>query len=377
MPIVPTTTNTQPAADPLELDSAKTWVLEKLNMLKSENNRHSVDLINNIDSRQYVENSGFISGKDPGTYTNQKRDYITTLLAQPQYTPPNKTAQDLWNQETNKFTSNEINSAINIEARTRINGRVKQVRNGLSMMVENVQDNPYPGNLFDALDNLESYVGTIDQQQQKDYPGYLPQDMTKNMVSETKINLANAYLKGNTLNDPLSTMNDIREKTSFYKNLGLNDEQLNIHYQEAAKNYQKVAIKDIQTIMSILKDDMDKIHMNGGSIDSSTLARIKPESYSHDDFIIKLAMIAPWFGDNLASNRRTPSGESQLTAVEERDGMFYLFPTIRWNGADFSYLDSQEALDIAIENGDAIPVKDVQQGNRISKHMSRLLTWQK
>ena len=43
MPIVPTTTNTQPAADPLELDSAKTWVLEKLNMLKSENNRHSVD----------------------------------------------------------------------------------------------------------------------------------------------------------------------------------------------------------------------------------------------------------------------------------------------------------------------------------------------
>ena len=155
MPIVPTTTNTQPAADPLELDSAKTWVLEKLNMLKSENNRHSVDLINNIDSRQYVENSGFISGKDPGTYTNQKRDYITTLLAQPQYTPPNKTAQDLWNQETNKFTSNEINSAINIEARTRINGRVKQVRNGLSMMVENVQDNPYPGNLFDALDNLE------------------------------------------------------------------------------------------------------------------------------------------------------------------------------------------------------------------------------
>ena len=57
--------------------------------------------------------------------------------------------------------------------------------------------------------------------------------------------------------------------------------------------------------------------------------------------------------------------------------MFYLFPTIRWNGADFSYLDSQEALDIAIENGDAIPVKDVQQGNRISKHMSRLLTWQK
>ena len=278
MPIVPTTTNTQPAADPLELDSAKTWVLEKLNMLKSENNRHSVDLINNIDSRQYVENSGFISGKDPGTYTNQKRDYITTLLAQPQYTPPNKTAQDLWNQETNKFTSNEINSAINIEARTRINGRVKQVRNGLSMMVENVQDNPYPGNLFDALDNLESYVGTIDQQQQKDYPGYLPQDMTKNMVSETKINLANAYLKGNTLNDPLSTMNDIREKASFYKNLGLNDEQLNIHYQEAAKNYQKVAIKDIQTIISILKDDMDKIHMNGGSIDSSTLARIKPES---------------------------------------------------------------------------------------------------
>ena len=379
MPIVPTTTGSQvQASNPLEVDSAKSWVFEKINKLKADSNRHSVDLINQIDSRQYVETPSFVSGEDPGTYTNQKRDYITQTLSQPEYAPPNKTAEDLWNQETSKFTSNEVNSAINIEARTRINGRVSQVRSGLSMMVQNVQDNPYPGNLFDSLENLQSYIGTIDQQQQKDYPGYLPENMTTNMVSDTKLKLGNAYLRGNIANDPLSTMNDIMEKSSFYKGLGLTDKELNLHYKEAAQKYQQVAIKDIKTIINILKDDLDKIHMNGGSLDTSSLARIKPDHYSHDDFILKLAMVAPWFGDNLASNRTTPSGESQLTAVEEVDGMTYLFPTIRWNGADYTkYEDPFEALNVALDNGDAIPVKNIKQGNRISKHMSRLLSWQK
>ena len=57
--------------------------------------------------------------------------------------------------------------------------------------------------------------------------------------------------------------------------------------------------------------------------------------------------------------------------------MTYLFPTIRWNGADYTYHGVDEALQIALDNGDAIPVKDIKQGNRISKHMSRLLSWQK
>jgi len=379
MPIVPTTTDAiQQAVDPVQVDTAKSWVFEKINQLKKVSNTHSVDLINAIDSKQYVENPGFVSGEDPGTYTNQKRDYISQTLQSPEFTPPNEIAAQLWNQETSKFTASEINSAINIEARTRINGRVNQVRSGINSMVDNINENPYPGNLFNSLEHLEGLIGTIDQQQQKDYPGYLPENMTKNMVIDSKRKIANAYISGNKKIDPLSTMNDIMEKSSFYKSLGLSDKDLTLHYQEAAKTYQQMAIKDVKTIIAILKDDLDKIQMNGGSLDSSSLAKLSVDDYSHDDFILKLAMIAPWFGDNLASGRRTHQGESQLTAVEEVDGMTYIFPTIRWNGINYTtYEDSFEALNVALDNGDAIPVKDIQQGNRISKHMSRLLSWQK
>ena len=80
MPIVPTTTGSQvQASNPLEVDSAKSWVCEKINTIKADRNRPRLDHINQLDSRQYVYTTIFISCEDAEPYRPQQREYLTQI----------------------------------------------------------------------------------------------------------------------------------------------------------------------------------------------------------------------------------------------------------------------------------------------------------
>ena len=265
----------------------------------------------------------------------------------------------------------ELFGGIAIEARTRVNARHQEVTKSVRMMNETLSQYPTREKFNEMIENVDLHIGTIDTE-----PGaeqHLPPGTANYMASEARKNLANTYLSGQAKEDPIGVMDDLHDNKQYWKSLGLSEGDLVGQYANAIEEYRVLAEKDTLSIISMLKDNFEKIQNNGGSLSVTQLARMQPDDFTKDEFVMKLGMLLPWFENNMKPNApRTKNNESQRTETSERDGMTYLYPTIRFN-EDGTQMEMEDAFQYALDQGDALVVKDNAQGTRISRYMSRVL----
>ena len=345
-------------SEPTGADNA--WMLAKTTEFK----KLDQVLMSELNPEEYLNNPGFNEGTDPNTFVNKKKNFLEQTLGSDLFTAPTAAAKSMWDNFKNVTTSKSISAGIGIEATTRHQEVTKSLRN----MVDNLAQYPTKENLQESLLNLDTYAGSLELDSQ-----YLPPGTTSQMVSESRQNLANTYLSSYLKEDPVGVMDDLHDNKQFWKSLGLSEGDLVGHYDSAIKQYKVLAEKDTLSIISMLRDNFEKIQNNGGSISVTELAKMKPNDFTQDQFIMKLGMLLPWFENNMKPNApRTKNNESQRTATSERDGITYLYPTIRFN-ENGSQIELEDPFQYALDQGDALVVKDNAQGTRISRYMSRVL----
>tara|TARA_X000001382_G_C3171139_1_gene179526 strand:- start:458 stop:1573 length:1116 start_codon:yes stop_codon:yes gene_type:complete len=348
-----------------------TWMLKKSAELMKLNEENTTKLMGMLDPSLYLNNPGFVSGKDPDTYVNQKKDFLNKALSSTAFIPPSANAAEMWQGYTSQFTNKEISAGIGVEASTRVNARHQEVTSGVRMMVDTLTEYPTKNNFNDMIENVHSYIDTIDLE-----PGaeqYLPAGTSTHMAREAKKNISNTYLKYAADQDPIGVIDDIYDNQSYWKGLGLSDGDLIGHVINAQEKYKAIAVEDTKAIISMLKDNFQKIIDNGGDLSVSDLGKMNPGDFTHDEFVMKLGMLLPWFENGMKPNApRTKDNESQRTATSEMNGITYLYPTIRFN-IDGSQMELEDPFQYALDQGDALVVKDNEQGTRISKYMSRVL----
>jgi len=280
----------------------------------------------------------------------------------------------MWETYMHATKRKELAGGIAIEARTRVNARHQEINTGVELMINTLAEDPTREKFNHMIENVDLYVGTIDTE-----PGaeqYLAPGATNYLARTAKKNLANTYLSEYSKTNPEIVLDDIHNNTPYWKSLGLSEGDLILQHTEAVKNYKTLAEKDVLTIISMLRDNFDQILNNGGNITVTQLANFTPGDFTQDEFVMKLGMLLPWYQRNLQDGAtRTKDNESQLTATYEDNGIWYLVPTIRWNddGTQMMELNRDNEFDYAIDQGDALVVKDNAQGIRISNYMSRTL----
>jgi len=351
-----------------------TWMLKKSAEFMKLNSDNTAQISQELDPAEYLNNPGFVSGKDPDTYVNKKKDFIEETLSHGQFLPPTTAAKTMWETYMHATKRKELAGGIAIEARTRVNARHQEINTGVELMINTLAEDPTREKFNHMIENVDLYVGTIDTE-----PGaeqYLAPGATNYLARTAKKNLANTYLSEYSKTNPEIVLDDIHNNTPYWKSLGLSEGDLILQHTEAVKNYKTLAEKDVLTIISMLRDNFDQILNNGGNITVTQLANFTPGDFTQDEFVMKLGMLLPWYQRNLQDGAtRTKDNESQLTATYEDNGIWYLVPTIRWNddGTQMMELNRDNEFDYAIDQGDALVVKDNAQGIRISNYMSRTL----
>jgi len=351
-----------------------TWMLKKTAEFMKLNADNTKQISQELDPAEYLNNPGFVQGTDPGTYINKKKDFIEKTAGDTNFLPPTTMASTMWETYMQATKQKELAGGIALEARTRVNARHQEVTLGVRMMNDTLAEYPTREKFNEMMENVESYVSTIDTE-----PGaeqYLPEGTANYMANRAKADLSNTYLKNAAKEDPSGVLDDIYNNTSYWKAQGLSEGDLISHAIQAREKATSLAVKDTSAIISMLKDNFQKIIDNGGDLSVSSLGSMNPDDFTRDEFVMKLGLLLPWYQRNLQDGAtRTKDYESQLTMTVEQDGITYLVPTIRWNedGTQMTEITEENAFDYAMEQGDALVVKDNAQGTRISNYMSRTL----
>jgi len=314
-----------------EVDSAKAWVFNKSAELSDMNEKHTQESISAIDHKNYMEDISFMDGSSPNTYTNQKKNYMDTALASPQFVPPNAIAQELWGNYTNAYKQDQINKAIAVEIKPRITARVNLMTNGINLNTETISKDP---SLY-AL-KLEEFNAVMGEQNQ-----YLPPNEAKQIKDSAMASYKNAYLDGMTKLDPGTLIDEIISG----KHDELNDQQLFNRYSAAMSSYRITAERDLKVAYDLMKQEETALLENGGDISSSQLVNIDLKSLSGDEVLFKLSTMSGW-----------QSGMK----LSEMNGKSYL-------------ISNDSSIEESMKREDAIPVRDKAQGNRIIKRMSRII----
>tara|TARA_R100000234_G_scaffold36353_1_gene21621 strand:+ start:2225 stop:3220 length:996 start_codon:yes stop_codon:yes gene_type:complete len=327
---VPGTTQTINKDPKTEVDAAKAWVFNKSAELNKKNEEHSSSILSQVNSDVYMNDLSYMDGTNPNTYTNLKKNYIDELLADSSYTPPNTLAQELWGQYTQVFKKDQINKAIAVEIGPRMEARINLVTKGVENNIEAIRQDPL---------SYDTKVAEFDMVM-GDNNAFIPPAQANELRKTALTSYKNAYIDGMINLDPGFLIDEIVSG----KHDELSDQQLFNEYSAAMTSYRTMAKTDIDNIYRFLKEEEAFILNNNGQIDGSKLANIDLNDLSSDELLTKLCLTTPWFGKEIK--------------VESNDEGTYIF---------------SGKLSNALESGEAVPVKNLAQGKRISKHLSRLM----
>lgn len=358
MPIVPGYSQTKQTSQ-LEVEEAKAWVFNKSAAFEKAQTGFEKDLNGSIVPEEYARNPLSADRDNPNTYTNQVKDNIDSLLQQDEFVPPNKTAEDLWSAYTNKYKEQSLTKAIVAESAINMNGRKSILTNTINENIKSIEENP------DSYELKQAQTAFAFEGAQQ----YMSTNTSFELKDKAEKGYHTAYMKGSAKTSPMKLMEEILSG----KHNKMDKEEVQKHFYQAFKNYRIQARTEIKQLHQFVNDELAKIAM--GVPDN--LETLTMEDYYTDDVAMKIAVMSDWFGKNMTDKtRRTEYGESQRTAVEQDQyGNWYIVPTIRWDGKNYERYSNRTALDLALVNGDAVRVKDLQQGNNISNKMSRMLSY--
>tara|TARA_A100001391_G_scaffold16630_2_gene9303 strand:- start:8396 stop:9469 length:1074 start_codon:yes stop_codon:yes gene_type:complete len=355
MPIVPTL-NTQQTVSNFELEEAKTWVFNNSAKFEQSELDFEKKLNTSIDPVEYARDPRNSDRDNPESYTNQIKGFIDDSLQE--YTPPNKAAEDLWSAYTNKYKEQSLTKAIVAESAINMNGRKTILTNTINDYSKLIETDPdmfqiKQNQTMFALEGAESYISTntkfeLQEKATKDY----------------KL----AYMKGTAKQSPMKLMDEIL--SGAHSSVSKKEEEK--LYMTAFNNYVVQSRENIKQLNEFVSNELAKIHMG----EASSIETLTMEDYYTDDLVMQMAALTPWFGKNMIDKtRRTSRGESQRTESVTFEGTAYLYPTIRWdvNGNEIQGID--DYFFYALKQGDALAVKDEKQATRISKQMSRMLSY--
>ena len=341
-----------------DLDEAQTWVFNKSAELSKLSQDHDESIYKEVNSDLYVDEPSYADGSNPMTLTNQKKDFFETISQAPNFVPPSPTTADAWGGYLEAFKKTTINNSIQTEANVKMHARKNKVKKTIDMMATQISENP--GLYESSVDLLNT---TLHENHE-----YIPANYIYELKDYGMQEYQNAEINGFLKNDPGELIHRINNK--FYDTKS--EDELKTIYKRAALRYQTTNKADIDYLCESLEGQCQKIIDNGGSMEGVKLTTFENELKYHDGIVKKLATLAPWFNLD-PDGPRTKDNESQRTVVEKYNGQWYIAPSIRWSGDSYMTFDNQRAVKFAVENGDAIPVENLQQGNRISRWMSRLL----
>ena len=327
---VPGTTQTINKNPKTEVDAAKAWVFNKSAELSIKNEEHSNAILSQVNSDAYMNDLSYMDGSNPNTYTNQKKNYIDELLADPSYTAPNPLAQELWGQYTEVFKQDQINKAIAVELQPRMEARINLVTKGIENNTAAIRQDPL------SYDTKVSEFMLVMGEQNEFIPPAQAIDLKDSGLKSYK----NAYIDGMIKLDPGALVQEIIQG----KHDELSEQQLFNHYSAGISAYRAKSKKDVETIVNLIKEEEINILEDGGEILNSQLQNINFNELASDEILLKVAATAPWFND-------------KLKVESDKDGT-YIF---------------SGSLSESLKNGNALPVKNINQGNRLIKHISRLI----
>lgn len=357
MPIVPTyTTNTEQASN-FEVEEAKNWVFNNSAKFEQIETDFEKKLNSSIDPIEYARDPSNSDRDNPNTYTNQVKNFIDETLQDDQFTPPNKPAEDLWSAYTSKYKEQSLTQAIVAESAINMNGRKQILTNTINDYSKLIEEKPEMYELKQnqtmfALEGSREYISTNNKFE---------------LEAKVKKDYHTAYMKGTSKTQPMKLMEEVLSG----KHNQMDSEEQKKHYKAAFSNYVVQSERNIKELNNFVNDEMARIH----SGEKSSLENLTMEDYFTDELVMQLAATTPWFQKNMTDpTRRTSRGESQRTESAMYDGTVYLYPTIRWDGSN-QITDIEDYFLYALDQGDALAVKDEKQAISISKKMSRLLSY--
>ncbi len=355
MPIVPTL-DTQQTVSNFELEEAKTWVFNNSAKFEQSELDFERQLNTSIDPVEYARDPRNSDRDNPGSYTNQIKDFIDDSLQE--YTPPNKTAEDLWSAYTNKYKEESLTKAIVAESAINMNGRKTILTNTINDYSKVIEENP---NAYEIKQNQTMFALEGTNQ-------YISTNTKFELQEKATKDYRIAYMKGTAKQSPMKLMDEIL--SGAHNSVPKEQEQK--LYMTAFNNYVVQSRKNIKELDDFVSNELAKIHMG----EESSIETLTMEDYYTDDLVMQMAALTSWFNKNMTDkSRRTAMNESQRTESVMFEGTAYLYPTIRWdaNGNEIQGID--DYFFYALKQGDALAIKDEQQGTRISKKMSRMLSY--
>ena len=359
MPIVPTTTsNMTIETSPIEVEEAKAWVFNQSTKFENEVIEFEKNLNASIDPVDYARNPLNSEKDNPESYTNLIKDHLDTTLQKEDYQPPNKAAEDLWSAYSNQFKVDTLTQSIVAESAINMNGRKQILTNTINDNAKLIEEKP---EMYELKKTQTQFAFEGAKQ-------YMSTNTKFELMDKAEKDYHRAYMKGSEKTSPMKLMEEILSG----KHNKMDKAEVKEHYFRAFSNYKKQAQKDITELNTFIENQMALVRMG----EADNLESLTMEDYYADELVMKLGALTPWFSKNMTDrSRRTKMNESQRTESVEYEGTAYLYPTIRWDDYGNEIVGITDYFFYALKQGDALAIKDEAQGTRISKKMSRMLSY--